>query len=55
MGLGWVGFDAANKVCPDEHYVRLAAGLDYRTAAPVSGIRMGGAAETLAVEISVEQ
>jgi len=54
-GLGWVGFDAANDVCPEEHYVRLAVGLDYHYAAPVSGIRMGSAAETLAVEISVEQ
>jgi transglutaminase-like putative cysteine protease len=54
-GLGWIGFDAANDVCPDARYVRLAAGLDYHFAAPVSGIRMGNAAETLAVEISVEQ
>ncbi len=28
-GLGWVGFDAANKICPDERYVRIATGLDY--------------------------
>jgi len=54
-GLGWVGFDAANAICPNDNYVRIACGLDYRSAAPVSGVRTGAAAETLAVEISVEQ
>jgi len=53
--LGWIGFDAANAICPDESYVRLAVGLDYRFAAPIVGIRAGAAAETLAVEISVAQ
>ncbi|KXF77113.1 transglutaminase [Paramesorhizobium deserti] len=54
-GLGWVGFDAANCVCPGERYVRIASGLDYRDAAPISGVRFGNAAERLAVEINVEQ
>lgn len=54
-GLGWVGFDAANNTCPNEHYVRVAVGLDYRDAAPVSGIRMGEANEKLAVNLKVEQ
>ena len=40
-GLGWVGFDAANDICPNEGYVRVACGLDYREAAPISGIRFG--------------
>src|SRR3546814_20969809 len=31
-GLGWVEFDPANGICADEHYVRVAAGLDYRYA-----------------------
>ncbi|MAM12295.1 MAG: transglutaminase [Rhizobiaceae bacterium] len=52
-GLGWVGFDAANKVCPDERYVRVASGLDYRDAAPVSGMTIGGGRESLAVKLSV--
>lgn len=52
-GLGWVGFDAANNTCPDERYVRMATGLDYRDAMPVSGVRTGQGAETLTVEISV--
>lgn len=55
-GLGWVGFDCANAVSPDERYVRVATGLDYRDAAPVSGIRLGGGGEEqLHVRITVEQ
>ena len=54
-GIGWVGFDAANGVSPDERYVRLATGLDYRDAAPMSGIRHGAGGESLAVDINVEQ
>ena len=54
-GLGWVGFDAANGIAPDERYVRLAIGLDYRDAAPVSGIRHGFSEESLAVHVHVEQ
>ena len=54
QGLGWVGFDAANKICPDERYIRLSTGLDYKDAAPVSGVVMGKAAETMNVSIKVE-
>ena len=54
-GLGWVGFDAANCISPDENYVRVATGRDYRDAMPVSGIRLGQAAERLAVRVTVEQ
>ena len=51
--LGWVGFDAANRICPDEHYVRIASGRDYRDAAPVRGIHQGGVSETLEVSVQV--
>ncbi|MEM9200295.1 MAG: transglutaminase family protein [Actinomycetota bacterium] len=54
-GLGWVGFDVANQISPDEHYVRLAVGLDYREAAPISGVRRGAGGETLEVDVSVTQ
>ncbi|KQS76955.1 transglutaminase [Rhizobium sp. Leaf384] len=54
-GLGWVGFDAANDVCPDDRYVRIATGLDYRDAAPISGLVHGAANETLTVALTVEQ
>ncbi|KQZ99706.1 transglutaminase [Mesorhizobium sp. Root157] len=53
--LGWVGFDASNGISPDERYVRIAVGRDYRDAMPASGIRLGQAEERLAVQITVEQ
>ncbi|MEI9898968.1 MAG: transglutaminase family protein [Hyphomicrobium sp.] len=33
-GLGWLGFDPANQLCPTDRYVRLACGLDSASAAP---------------------
>lgn len=54
-GLGWVGFDPANKICPDGRYVRVATGLCYRDCAPVSGLRLGPAEETLSVSLSIEE
>jgi transglutaminase-like putative cysteine protease len=53
-GLGWVGFDAANKLCPDERYVRIASGLSYRDCAPVSGMRVGLSGESLTVSVTVQ-
>ena len=55
QGLGWVGFDPANEICPDERYVRVASGLDYSDTAPVSGMRIGTAPEMITVTVSVEQ
>ena len=54
-GLGWVGFDVSNGISPDTRYVRVATGLDYAEAAPVSGMRIGGMGETLSVAIDVVQ
>jgi transglutaminase-like putative cysteine protease len=54
-GLGWVGFDVANRICPTERYVRLAAGLDANGAAPITGSRRGGDAERLDVCVLVQQ
>jgi transglutaminase-like putative cysteine protease len=53
--LGWVGFDAANGVCPTENYIRVAIGLDYSAAAPVRGLRRGPAEESLSVEVHVRR
>lgn len=52
-GLGWVGFDPTNRVCPTDAYVRVAVGLDYSDAAPVKGARDGGGTETMAVALTV--
>ena len=54
-GLGWVGFDVTNGVCPDDGYVRVAIGLDYQGAAPLSGMRVGGGAEEMDVHVQVTQ
>lgn len=53
--LGWVGFDAANRVCPTDRYVRLACGLDAAYAAPIIGTRRGGSTEKLDVSVEVQQ
>jgi transglutaminase-like putative cysteine protease len=53
--VGWLGFDAANRVCPDDKYVRLASGRDYLDAAPVRGVRIGGAAEIMDVRVQVTE
>jgi transglutaminase-like putative cysteine protease len=53
--LGWVAFDAANGICATDAHVRVAVGLDYLGAAPVRGTRYGGAGETLAVNVHVDQ
>lgn len=53
--LGWVGFDISNGTSPDERYVRVATGLDYRGAAPVSGLIFGDHTEKLVVSVQVEQ
>ena len=54
-GLGWVGFDISNGISPDQRYVRVATGRDYREAAPITGITFGGASQELQVEVAVAQ
>ena len=54
-GLGWVGFDISNAISPDERYVKIATGLDYAEAAPVSGFIHGGGTESLIVSLQVQQ
>ncbi len=53
--LGRVGFDPAHGVSPGERHVRLAAALDYLSAAPIRGARAGGAGERLEVKVRVGQ
>jgi transglutaminase-like putative cysteine protease len=50
--LGWVGFDAAHSISPTGDYLKLAVGLDYAQAAPVTGRRTGGGEATMAVDVS---
>lgn len=53
--LGWVGFDVSNKISPDERYVRIAAGLDYKDAAPTTGLTYGAGEQKIDVALRVEQ
>ncbi|MGB7317363.1 MAG: transglutaminase family protein [Planktotalea sp.] len=54
-GIGWVAFDISNGISPDERYVKLAVGRDSIDAAPVSGMRMGDAQESMQVTLQVQQ
>jgi len=53
--LGWIAFDPANGICATEAHVRVAVGLDYLGAAPVRGARRGGGAESMQVQVRVDQ
>lgn len=53
--LGWVGFDISNGYSPDERYVRVATGFDYRDAAPISGMSFGARDKNMVVSLRVEQ
>jgi len=52
-GLEWVGFDPANDISPRGDSLRVAVGLDYRDAAPVSGRRVGFGDARMTAEASV--
>lgn len=54
-GLGWIGFDPANRCCPDDRYIRLGAGFDAQDAAPIRGIARGPGTETMHVSLNVKQ
>lgn len=54
-GVGWVGFDAANGLCPTDSYVRIASGLDARDAAPIRGAVAGASTEEIDVAVTVQQ
>lgn len=53
--VGWVGFDVANGICPTDHYIRLASGLDFQDATPIRGSRRGGGEEDMSVQVTVQQ
>jgi len=53
--IGWVSVDVSNRCLADSAYVRLAIGLDYHDACPVSGVRVGGGMETMQAGVNVWQ
>lgn len=54
-GTGWISVDVSNRCLANSAYVRLATGLDYRDACPVSGVRVGGGMETMQAGVNVWQ
>ncbi len=52
-GIGWHGFDPSTGRAPNEHYARVAIGLDASDSTPLSGTRRGGGIEELDVEVRV--
>lgn len=54
-GLGWVGFDPANRCCPDARYIRLGSGYDAQDAAPIRGVARGLGHEALEVSVTVTE
>lgn len=53
--IGWVGFDAANRLCPTDRYVRLGCGLDASDAAPIRGNVSGSPQERLSASVDIAQ
>lgn len=51
----WLGLDVSNGILVNESHVRLAAGLDYRSASPVTGTRLGGGIEGMSSSVTVNQ
>jgi transglutaminase-like putative cysteine protease len=51
----WLGLDVSNGTMVNETHVRLAIGLDYRSASPVTGTRIGGGMEGMSSVVSVNQ
>ncbi len=51
----WQSIDVSNGCHAGETYVRLATGLDYRSASPVTGMRSGGGVEGMATSVVVNQ
>ena len=52
-GLDWVGFDPANGISPRGDSLRVATGIDYHDAAPVSGRRIGFGEAKMSVSASI--
>ena len=52
-GLGWVGFDPANRSPADERYIPVAVGRDYSDVPPTRGVLQGGGRSEVEVEVEV--
>ena len=52
-GTGWVSFDVTNANFAASEHCRLAVGRDYLDACPVRGVRHGGGAEAMEVNVRI--
>jgi len=52
---GWHSVDVTHQQFTSDEHCRLAVALDYGSAAPVRGVRRGGGAETLHVEVTIHR
>jgi hypothetical protein len=52
--LGWIGFDPALQLCPTDHHVRLASGLDAVSAAAVRTVPAAGSPQTLNLTVEAQ-
>jgi transglutaminase-like putative cysteine protease len=50
-GSGWVSFDPTNDVLVSDSHVTLAWGRDYGDVTPVKGVTLGGAGQSVQVEV----
>jgi transglutaminase-like putative cysteine protease len=53
-GLGWVAFDPVHDLCPNDRYIRIAAGLDANDAAPLR-YWVNAGETTVTANLQVEQ
>ena len=52
--LGWVGFDVANGISPDDKYIAVAKGFDYNDVVPIKGILKGNLTEAHKIKLSIK-
>jgi transglutaminase-like putative cysteine protease len=52
-GSGWISFDPTNDLMVSDSHITLAWGRDYGDVTPVKGISLGGASQTVTVEVYV--
>jgi transglutaminase-like putative cysteine protease len=52
-GAGWLDFDPTNDVMPTDGHVTVGWGRDYGDVTPLKGVALGGAGQTVEVEVRV--
>lgn len=52
-GSGWISIDVTHARFASDHLCRLAVGLDYDSACPVRGMRIGGGAEAMQAHVNI--